>query len=101
MKAKNDDKKRQYEKAIAAYNKGDYKSYRSCAIAYGVTDTRLRQYILFGMSYTGCGLKSKVLNGEEERELAEFIKQQSRLGFGLTYYDVQLLVQELIMGVKR
>ena len=90
MKAKKDDRRRKYNKAIAAYLQGKYDSYRSCATAYGVNHSMLRQFVLEGKSYTGAGPVSQVLNEEEEQELAEHIKVMSSLGFGFTYYDVRL-----------
>ena len=91
MKAKKDDRRKKYDKAIAAYLRGKYDSYRSCASAYAVNASMLRQFILEGKSYTGAGPVSTVLNEEEEQELAEHIKVMSSLGFGFTYYDVRLL----------
>ena len=95
------DKKRKYQEAVKAMKSGEYKSYHSCAKAFGVIDTQLKKYVLNGTSYVGKGCVSNIFTPEEEKELKEHVIEQASYGFGYSYDDLRLCMQELLFEVCR
>ena len=95
------DKKRRYQEAVKAMKSGEYKSYHSCAKAFGVVDTQLKKYVLNGTSYVGKGCVSKIFTPEEEKQLKEHVIEQASYGFGYSYDDLRLCMQELLSEVCR
>ncbi len=95
------DKKRRYQEAVKAMKSGEYKSYRSCAKAFGVVDTQLKKYVVNKTSYVGKGCVSKIFTPEEEKQLKEHVIEQASYGFGYSYDDLRLCMQELLSEVCR
>ena len=90
-----------YEEAVKAFKENKYESYRSCAKAYGVSDVTLRKIILRNKPFQPPGKRSTILREDEEAKLINHLKYCAKVGFGLSLYDVQLLVQELLSAVVR
>ena len=94
-------KKTLYEQAVKAFREEKYDSYRSCAKAFGVSDVTLRRIILRNKDFVGQGRENNVLKKDEEEKLISHLKWCARVGFGLSLYDVQYLIQELLSAVVR
>ena len=54
-----------------------------------------------GREFVGGGKQSKILTSEEEAQLVAHLSWCKRVGFGLTYHTLQLLIQELLEAVVR
>ena len=86
------------QEALAAV--GLYKSRRQCAEAFGIPEATLRKasktenYVLRGR-----GRKNEALTEEEEKKIKDHMIERLKLGVGLDLYQVQDLIQELLMGV--
>ena len=100
-KREKEQKKQSYEQAVNAFKEHKYESYSACAKAYGVSDVTLRRMILRKKNFVGQGRPSNVLKEDEEEKLISHLKYCAKVGFGLSLYDVQLLIQELLSAVVR
>ena len=88
------------QEALAAFKNGVYKSRRRCAEAFGIPETTLRRASnTEDFVFKGKGRKSEVMTEEEEKKVKDHIVQRLKLGVGLDLYQVQDLIQELLMGV--
>ena len=92
-------KMRQYQLAIEEFKENKLNTYYSCAKKYGVFSSTLKRLIVTGKSYTGSGRVNKVLTESEQQLLCDHLKEASRIGFGYTYYDLRLIIQELLQGL--
>ena len=95
------DKLKRYQDAMKAMKSGEFKSYHACAKAFGVTDHHLKKYVLNGTSYVGKGSVSNIFTPEEEKQLKEHVIEQASYGFGYSYGDLGLCMQELLSEVCR
>ena len=100
-KAEKEQKRSLYDQAVNAFKEHKYESYSACAKAYGVSDVTLRRIILRKKGFSGQGRKSDILKEDEEKKLVSHLKYCAKVGFGLSIYDVQLLIQELLSAVVR
>ena len=100
-KAEKEQKRSLYDQAVNAFKEHKYESYSACAKAYGVSDVTLRRIILRKKGFSGQGRKSDILTKDEEKKLVSHLKYCAKVGFGLSIYDVQLLIQELLSAVVR
>lgn len=100
-KAEKEQKKSSYDQAVKALKENKYESYSACAKAYGVSDVTLRRIILRNKGFVGQGRPNEVLKPDEEEKLVSHLKYCANVGFGLSLYDVQLLIQELLTAVVR
>ena len=88
------------QEALAAYKAGRYKSRRQCAEAFGVPEATLRKASkIENYVFKGPGRKLEALTEEEERKIKDHVIERLKLGVGLDLYQVQDLIQELLMGV--
>ena len=99
IQARKEEKKRKFDSAIEAYKDKQFESIHACAKHFGVCHKTLKTFILEGRSYVGGGMQSKIFTAEEEAKLVEHIKWCKSVGFGLTYFNLQLLIQELLTAV--
>ena len=94
--AKNDN----VQEALAALKDGLFKSRRQCAEAFGIPESTLRRASKTeDFKFKGQGRRNEIMTEEEEKKVKDHIIQRLQLGVGLDLYQVQDLVQELLMGV--
>ena len=98
-KANKEFKIRQYNLAIEAFKDNKFNTYYSCAKKHGVSSSTLKRLIVTGKNYVGQGKINKVLKESEQQLLCDHLKEASRIGFGYTYYDLRLIIQELLQGL--
>ena len=101
IKAEKELKKRQYKLALEACKANQFTSYYKCAKNYGVSSSTLKRLHLTGKMYVGRGKVNKVLTENEQIILSDHIKYMTSIGFGYTYYDLRLRIQELLRDVVR
>ena len=88
------------KEALAALEAGLFKSRRQCAEAFGLSEATLRRASNSeDFVFKGQGRKSEAMTEEEEKKVKDHIVQRLQLGVGLDLYQVQDLIQELLMGV--
>ena len=86
--------KQQFDAAISDWLGGKYESLPNCAAAHKVNYKTLHMYITHPeKSFTGKGRKSEVLSADEESRLTEHVKWRASVGCGVTWTQLQLLVQ--------
>ena len=98
-KANKKHKIRQYNLAIEAFKDNKFNTYYSCAKEHGVSSATLKRLIVTGKNYVGQGKINKVLKESEQQLLCDHLKEASNIGFGYTYYDLRLTIQELLQGL--
>ena len=101
IKAKKEERKKQYDLAISAYQDGKFENIHACAKHFGVDQKTLKTLIISGRGYVGPGDVSRVLTLEEESKIVEHLKWCRSVGFGMTYHTLQSLFQELLSAVVR
>ena len=94
-------KKRQYKLALDAFKANQFTNYNKCAKYYGVSSATLKRLHVNGKMYVGRGKVNKVLSEKEQLILTDHIKHMISIGFGYTYYDLRLRIQELLREVVR
>ena len=99
VQARKEEKKRKFDIAIEAWKNHEFENIHACANHFGVCHKSLKKMILEGRSYVGGGKQSYILTVEEEAKIVDHIKWCKSVGFGLTYYILQLLIQELLNAV--
>ena len=88
------------QEALAALEDGLFKSRRQCAEAFGIPESTLRRASKTeDFVFRGKGRRNEIMTTEEEEKVKDHIVQRLKLGVGLDLYQVQDLVQELLMGV--
>ena len=88
------------KEALAALEAGLFKSRRQCAEAFGLSEATLRRASNSeDFVFKGQGRRSEAMTEEEEKKVRDHIVQRLQLGVGLDLYQVQDLIQELLMGV--
>ena len=93
------DKKELYEKACDEIQKGMFPSIFAASKHYNLSYGSLYKYLVHGDSYTGKGRKSQVLTPEEEQKIADHVVYRQQIGCGMTFYQLQLLIQEVLVAV--
>ena len=66
---------------------------------FGLSYTSLYRYLVNGDTFRGKGRKSEVLSDEEEQKIVDHIIYRQRIGCGMTYLQLQLLIQEVLVAV--
>ena len=93
-------KKAQVQKAFENYNRGKFKSLRSCAAFYKIPKSTLYDIVVTGSEFTGQGRKLRCLNEEEEMKIVEHVKWRASVGCGLEWRQLQAIIQEVLLGIK-
>ena len=88
-----------YEQAVTDFLSENSKSIRKAANKFGVAKSALYRYIVTADSYKGQGRKNVVLTEEEERKIVDYILFRKTIGCGMSLYQVQLLIQEVLIAV--
>ena len=101
IKKEKEMKKRQYKSALEAFKADKYTTYYKCAKDYGVSSSTLQRLHVSGKEYVGQGKVNKVLTENEQIILRDHLKHMSSIGFGYTYNDLRLRIQELLRDVVR
>ena len=101
IKKEKEMKKRQYKSALVAFKAGQYTTYYKCAKDYSVSSSTLQRLHVSGKEYVGQGKINKVLTENEQIILSDHLKHMSSIGFGYTYNDLRLRIQELLRDVVR
>ena len=101
IKAEKELKMRQYKSALEAFKSGQFTSYYKCAKNYSVSSATLARLHVSGKMYVGRGKENKVLTESEQKILIDHLKYMTSIGFGYTYYDLRLRIQELLRDVVR
>ena len=91
--------KQTYQKACVEYQQGKFDSIYAASQHYGLSYTSLHRYLVYGDSYNGKGRKSKVLTAEEEQKIVDHVIYRQKIGCGMTYLQLQLLIQEVLVAV--
>ena len=94
-----EEKEEKYEQAVSDFLSGKSKSIRKAANKFGVAKSALYRYIVTADSYKGQGRKNVVLTEEEERKIVDHILFRKTIGCGMSLYQVQLLIQEVLIAV--
>ena len=94
-----DDKKLAYKKACDEYQQGKFKSIREASKHYNLSYSCLHRYLVHGDEFGGQGRKSQVLTEEEEQKIVDHVIYRQKIGCGMTYYQLQLLIQEVLVAV--
>ena len=95
-----EEKKAKYSRAVAAYRQGGFKSIANCARRYQIPRTTLRDLLASGDEYQGSGRKLHCLTHDEEGEIVDHVKWRAAVGCGVDWHQLQLLVQEVLLGLK-
>ena len=103
IKARKEEKKKRFEVAKQAYEDNKFPSPHACAKHYGLNDKTFKKLVDSGSSFAGSGsYKSNlVLTSEEEARIVDHIRWCKSVGYGMRYYDLQILIQELMTEVVR
>ena len=99
-KDKLNEKKAVAHKALEAFNRGKFKSVRSCALFYKMPKSTLYDLVVTGSELQGTGRKLKCLTAEEESKIVKHVKWRASVGCGLQWRQLQPLIQEVLLGVK-
>ena len=94
------EKREKYRKAVAELKDQKWKSINKCAQFHGVPASTLRDLYRSGLDYRGPGRRLTVFTEEEEQRIVTYLRHQSRYGFGLSYFELKRLIQELAEGLK-
>ena len=95
-------KKIKCEKAAADYHAGNYDNLRQAAIAYGVSYNTLYDGVVKrGAKFTGSGKITKRFTPEEEVKIVSHVKWRASVGYGVDWPMLMLLLQEVLLSVKR
>ena len=89
-----------YEQAVLAFQNGEFTSERKCAQHFNVPRTTLQRLLKNNLKFVGTGKKSKVFTSEEESKIINFVVNQQEIGCGLSWYQLQLLLQEVMQSLK-
>ena len=92
-------RREKYEFACQEYLKGTYKSIYDASKNLELSYTSLYRYIVNGDEYSGQGRKLQVLTKEEETKIVDHIVYRQKIGLGVTMYQLQLLIQEVLTAV--
>ena len=89
-----------YQEAISEFRSGAFPSVRKCAAHFKLSKTTLLRLMNEEKSFLGSGRKSKVFTDDEEDKILKFIVSQQELGCGLSWLQLQLLLQEVMQSLK-
>ena len=94
-----DQRKQLYDRACQDFEQGKFPSIFEASKHYGLSYTSLYRYLVNGDTFKGKGRKSNVLTDEEEKKIVDHIIYRQRIGCGMTYLQLQLLIQEVLVAV--
>ena len=94
-----EDKKLAYKQACEQYNQGKFKSIFAASKHFGLSYTCLYRYLVNGDTFAGKGRKSCVLTEEEELKIVNHVIYRQKIGCGMTYLQLQLIIQEVLIAV--
>ena len=94
-----EDKKLAYKQACEQYNQGKFKSIFAASKHFGLSYTCLYRYLVNGDSFAGKGRKSNTLTEEEELKIVNHVIYRQKIGCGMTYLQLQLIIQEVLIAV--
>ena len=89
-----------YDNAVSAYHSGTFSSIRSCAKYFNLSHSTLHRLLAQKRQFAGPGKQSGVFSTEEETKIINFVVNQLEIGCGLSWYQLQLLLQEVMQGLK-
>ena len=92
-------RKQLYETACQQYQQGQFKSIFEASKHFRLPYSSLHKYLVFGDSFIGKGRKSQVLTIEEEQKIVAHVIYRQKIGCGMTFLQLQLLVQEVLVAV--
>ena len=95
-----DQKKRQAQKAVNAFHRGEFKSLRGCAKFYKIPKSTLYDLVTTGSEFQGPGRKLRCLTPDEESKIVSHVKWRASVGCGLEWRQLQSIIQEVLLGVK-
>ena len=93
------DKQQAYQKACQEYQQGKFDTIYEASKHYDLSYTSLHRYLVYGDTYTGKGRKSQVLTPEEEQKVVDHVIYRQKIGCGMTYLQLQLLIQEVLVAM--
>ena len=94
-----DSKRQLYVKACQQFQEGKFSSIFQASKHYGLPYSCLYRYLVNGDEFKGKGRRSEVLTSEEEQKIVDHINYRQRIGSGMTYQQLQLLIQEVLVAV--
>ena len=94
------EKREKYRKAVAKLKDGKWKSINKCAQFHGVPASTLRDLYRSELDYRGPGRRLTVFTEEEEKRIVTYLRHQCKYGFGLSFFELTRLIQELAEGLK-
>ena len=99
-KAKNiEGGKQKYQAACQQYQQGKFKSIFEASKHFDLPYSSLHKYLVYGDTFNGKGRKSNVLTAEEEQKIVDHVIYRQKIGCGLTFLQLQLLIQEVLVAV--
>ena len=93
-------KAQRYAAAISDLNQFKFININTCANFHKVPYTTLHTLMIGNKSYQGGGRKSLVFTIEEEKEIFKHVKWRAEVSCGLTWMQLQSLVQEPLLALK-
>ena len=94
-----DDKKQAYKQAGEEFLQGKFKSIFEASKHYHLCYSSLYRYQVNGDSFAGRGRKSQVLSVDEEKKIVDHVKYRQKIGCGMTYLQLQLVIQEVLIFI--
>ena len=97
---KKEEKKDTFRKALKDLKDGKFTSINSCAKAHGVPASTLGDLHRSGQEYKGPGRRVTVFTEDEEKKIVTYIRHQVKFGFGLSFFELMRVIEELAEGLK-
>ena len=97
---KKEEKRETFKKAIKDLRERKFKSINKCAQAHGVPSSTLRDLYRSGQDYQGPGRRVTIFTEEEEKKIVNYIRHQCKYGFGLSFFELRRVIEELAEGLK-
>ena len=98
-KKKLEDKKKLYMLACQKYKEGKFSNINEASKHFGLSYTSLYRYLVNGDTFNGKGRRSEVLTDEEEQKIVSLVIYRQKIGCGMTFLQLQMLIQEVLLGV--
>ena len=97
---KKEEKRETFRNALKDLHEDKFKSINKCAQAHGVPASTLRDLLRSGQDYKGPGRTLTIFTEEEEKKIVKYIRHQCKYGFGLSFFELQRVIEELSEGLK-